>query len=218
MENTPNEVIKIRFQRSLLDWFEQNHRDYPWRKTNNAFHILLAEICLQKTGAQKAESAYLRIIEKYPSPALMRQASIEELEDLFKPLGLTHRARLLVEIAHEVESSFCGELPKDHNSLLRIRGVGQYIANAILVFAYETPSPLVDEGIARVYRRVFSLEATRRAYADKDLWGFAEEMMPIDSIREYNWALLDLSALVCRPRNPICKDCPLKDLCAFVIK
>lgn len=203
------------FQGRILAWFSKNHRVFPWRKTRNPFHILIAEICLQKTGAWKAEGAYNYILRHYESPERLANADIEDLKNVFKPLGMPERAELLIEICQDIVKRFSGKMPDSFRELISIKGVGPYVANAILNFAHDQPTPLIDEGIARVYRRVLALESSKRAFADKTLWVLAEEMLPAQEARDYNLGLLDLSALICKSRKPTCEVCPVNELCLF---
>ena len=209
-------TAKQEFQNRVIQWCTQNYRDFPWRNTENPFNILIAELCLQKTGAEKAEPAYKVIIKEFSTPALLAQADSSQLLPIFSPIGLTHRANLLIQIAQQIENDFSGKIPETYEGLVKIKGVGQYIANALLVFAYGQNVPLVDEGIARVYRRVFGMTRQKRAYADKELWMFAEKMLPQNNIRKYNWGLLDINALLCKLGRPNCEDCPLNTACLFV--
>lgn len=199
-----------------MGWYSLNHRDFPWRNTTNPFHILISEVCLQKTGAKKAQPAYEIIIKNHPTPASLEIADPQKLLLIFKPIGFTRRANLLIEIAKQINREFSGETPHQYDELLKIKGVGRYIANAILVFAFGQTYPLIDEGIARVYRRVFGKERLKRAYADEELWDFATQMLPRNEAREYNWGLLDINALLCKPKQPNCSVCPLKKICLFV--
>lgn len=209
-------VPKQEFQTKVLQWYVQHHRNFPWRNTKDPFYIIVAEVCLQKTGAKKAEPAYQAIIKKFSTVALLAQAEPTQLLPIFKPIGLVTRAELLIKIAQQIDKEFSGRVPKSFKELKKIKGVGQYIANAVLVFAYDENVPLLDEGIARVYRRVFGMERLKRAYADKELWAFAKSMLPHNSVKEYSWGLLDMSALLCKPRRPNCTICPLKTVCLFV--
>jgi len=203
------------FQDSVTEWFSRNGRIYPWRKTTNPFHILLAELLLRLTGAWKAEKAYNAIISKYGNPSLMSEADLEDLNGIFKPLGLHSRALTLISIAKDVKLRFSGEIPSDYSDLVSIKGIGQYTANAVLCLAYNCRLPLVDGSISRLFRRHFRFITNKPAYADKELWAFATELLPKSNFRNYNLGLLDIASIYCRYPRPNCHSCPLAHSCSY---
>ena len=117
-------TIKQEFQNWVIQWCTHNCRDFPWRSTENPFNILIAEICLQKTGTEKAEPAYKVIIKEFSTPALLAQADSNQLLPIFSPIGLTYRANLLIQIARQIEKDFSGKIPKTYDELVKIKGVG----------------------------------------------------------------------------------------------
>ena len=202
--------------RCLLKWFIKYRRKFPWRRTKNPYRIFVAESLLQKTNVEKVYPAYLIIIRKYPHIDDLAEAKIGDLRKIIAPLGLIKRAKFLKEGAREVVNRFRGKFPKDKRGLKSIIGVGDYLAHAILCFAYEERLPLVDTNVARVYQRIYNFKSLKLPYADKKLWKFSEDLLPLKNFKEYNLALLDLSALICLPQRPLCQKCPCATYCFFL--
>ncbi|MBN1803443.1 MAG: hypothetical protein JW891_18180 [Candidatus Lokiarchaeota archaeon] len=204
------------FVKSLLNWFEQNKRDFTWRNPDlTPFNILIAEIMLQKTGANQVEPLFTSFIQKYPTVQEVSNLSEEELGEILKPLGLyKRRARDIKKTIDSIINNG-GEIPYDVKELKKLPGVGEYIANAVACFAFNQCIPIVDANVGRVIKRVFSFPVKSAPSRDKALLEKMEEIIPRKSYREFNLALLDFAALVCLPRTPSCEECPLKEMCDY---
>ena len=216
VESTPIFVdyyLKKQFQKKIINWYKSNHRDYPWRHTTNAFHIIIAEITLKLTGAWKAEGVYNKLIENYGTPEKMSMAKKTRLHKLFKSLGLYHRAELLINISNVIIDKFNSTIPTTYEELISIKGIGKYIANSVLCFAYSQKVPLVDGSVSRIFKRCLNYASERPAYADTELWELAGRFLPSANYREYNYGLLDLGALVCKHAKPHHEKCPLIKIC-----
>ncbi len=204
------------FVAHLLKWFEQNKRDFPWRNQDlTPFNILIAEIMLQKTGANQVEPLFSIFIKKYPTMQDVANLAEEELGEILKPLGL-HKRRAR-DIKKTVDSLINngGKVPQDIKELKKLPGVGEYIANAVSCFAFKQRIPIVDANVGRVVKRVFSFPVKSAPSRDKALLEKMKEIIPKENYRDFNLALLDFAALVCLPRTPSCEECPLKDNCEF---
>ncbi|MCL0094455.1 hypothetical protein M1N58_00955 [Dehalococcoidales bacterium] len=204
------------FRRGLLDWWSRNKRRFPWRETTDPYAVLVAEFLLQKTDVGKAEPAYRKLLEDYPSVTALAQAEDRDLEAVFRAIGLTYRAQRLKKTAAEIAAKYSGEVPKTAEELLSLPGIGRYMANAVLCFAYGKATPLIDMPSSRVLIRFFDFKpAKKRAREDKSFWRFAGSLVPQQCPREYNFALLDFAKAVCAPRTPKCDDCSLSWNCSF---
>ena len=201
-------------QDAVLSWFACCGRDFPWRNTTNAFCILIAEVLLRQTQAERVVEPYLELIAKYPDPQSLSQASIEELRQRFKALGLVKRADHLLNAACVLMKSYGGQVPKDLKALASLPGMGIYSTRAILCLGFGEPYPMIDEGSGRVLRRVLDLASKGPAYSDSDLLQTAEAIMPKASCREFNLGLIDIAAIYCHVRNPECAPCPLLGVCS----
>ena len=206
---------KTSFQRSLISWFEKNGREYPWRCNPSPYEILVSEVLLQQTNADRVVNIYNQLIRKFPDPHALALSEIDELISIIKPIGLNYRVARLKKLSGLIVRKYGGDIPSQKDELLSLPGIGQYIANAVLCFAFSHKVPLVDVNILRMYERVFSLKsAKRRAREDPAVWQFAAEMLP-DNFREYNWAIMDFCAKICTTRCPNCGICPASWACSY---
>lgn len=207
---------KKEFVKNLMSWHAENKRTFSWRQTKKAFHILIAEIMLQKTDAKKVSEIYDRFLAKYPNVQALSEAPLDELRREILLLGIHRRADRLRKLAIEVIKIHGGDIPSDKKKLLELPGVGNYIANAVLCFAFNKDVPLIDANIIRVLRRVFSIESSKpRPRTDKSLWDAAAKLIPKGAAPEFNLALLDFAAAVCTLKNPKHEECPVKNICDY---
>lgn len=202
-----------RFRRRLLEWAEDNLRSYPWRAEEaSPYEVFVAEVLLQRTFADKVEPVFLEFVNRYPEPSTLADVSEEELADLLEPLGLhNRRARALSRIGQLMVES--GGVPADVDELLEWPRVGPYAANATACFGHGRRRPIVDANVARIYARVFDLDAD--GTRDDGMWAFAEEMLPEEDFEKYNLALLDFGALICTAQSPVCEECPMRQFCGY---
>lgn len=205
-------------QNALLSWFELNKRDFPWRKNREPFAILVAEKLLQQTSVRDpVVHAYQILLETYPTPAALASADIAHITNLIAPLGFHFRARELIVLARAITDDFDGEVPRTLEKLKSLPGVGEYAARAVLSFAYGDDVAVVDTNVARFLHRVFALTKPISANParDKKMIALASNLLPPGKSRDFNLAILDLCAQICRPRRPICEVCPINSLCAY---
>ena len=208
---------KTSFLKLLLNWWEQNKRDYKWRHTKDPYAVLIAEMLLRKTTVHQVEQVYEKFLSKYPDPESLCRADKNELEMLLKPLGMEHkRAELFIKFGAIIKQEYSGAVPSGSEELLKLPGVGRYARNAVLSFVYSENAPLLDTNFIRVIQRVFGLASSRsRARDDKQMWQFAEELVPVGNSKDFNLAVLDLAALVCRAKKSKCNICPIKNICNY---
>jgi len=203
---------------SLLEWAKSQKRSFFWRERRQTpFRILVIEVLLARTRAEAVEPVAARLIRRYPTVQQLAAASVRELEEIVRPLGLFRkRARLLKACAQRILTEHRGRVPRDVDALLSLPSVGRYAATALLCFGFDIPQGVVDANVARVYGRLFSLEKPPARLANAHgLWELANSLVPAMSARRFNWALLDLGASVCLPRSPKCGECPLASRCDF---
>ncbi|MEM2058304.1 MAG: hypothetical protein QXO76_08660 [Thermoproteota archaeon] len=200
-----------------MQWWESHKKDYPWRRTSDPYKILIAELLLRKTTAKQVEAVYEKFLSKYPDPVALSRASERELKDVITPLGMEHkRAVLLKKVGYEIVRRHSGRLPASREELMQIPGVGPYVANAVLCFAYGRDVPLVDTNAVRIFQRVFGFRPRRRrARDDPRLWNLATQAIPRGRARDFNLAVIDLAHLICLPRKPRCEVCTLSALCKY---
>ena len=198
---------------SVVSWFRCNGRDFPWRDTRNPYHILIAEVLLRQTQANRVVGPYVHLVTTYPDPASLADADVDALRQWFRPLGLVRRADRLVDCARRLVRDYGAQVPRDLQDLQSLPGIGRYSARATLCMAFNHPLPMIDEGSGRVLRRVFGFSNTGPAYSDIRLAEFAERLIPGSHAREFNLGLIDIGAAYCHPRTPDCPKCPLLEGC-----
>lgn len=206
--------IKV-FVQLLMEWGENNLRDFEWRKEKDAYRVLIAEILLQKTDVKKVAEVYPKFIDKYPNIEAISKASLQEISQLLKPLGIyNEKAERLKKIAKIILEAHDGKIPKDKEKLRNMPGIGNYISNAVLCLAFNEDLPMLDTNSIRVINRVFGISSSKsRPRTDENYWQLLEKMMPKGKGKEFNLALLDFGSLVCTARKPKCPICPLKNIC-----
>lgn len=214
--HTIEKNITREFVNLILMWYGVNKRNFLWRVTKDPYKILISEFLLQKTDAQKVENLYQKFIGKYPSIYHLYQSKPDEINKLIKSIGLHYRSQRLKKTAEQIVENFNGSVPDKKEELLSLPGVGEYISNAILCFAFNEKVPIVDTNVLRVYERFFNIKSFKsRARTDKEIWKFAESILPEKGYIEYNYALLDFASIVCKAKKPICDNCTLNNICAF---
>lgn len=209
------------FHDSLLAWFEQAQREFPWRSRTNPYAILVAEKLLQQTAARDAVvQAYERILSRYPAPHHLARAHMADIENIVRPLGFAYRAKELHDLAQALVARHGGEVPSSLMDLLALPGVGDYIARAVLSFAFNRDVPIVDTNISRFLYRLYGIQGTQPANParKKILIELAAALVPQGRSKEYNLAVLDLCAEVCKPVKPLCLDCPIQKYCTYATK
>jgi A/G-specific adenine glycosylase len=205
---------RLVIQRRLLRWFAQEGRRLPWRVQTDPFAILVSEILLQRTRTDVVELHYEQFMRAYPTPAALASADVATVSQILKPLGFRHRTERLPSLAAALMVDHSGAVPRSKEALLRLPGVGEYVANAVLAIAFGRQAPLLDPNVIRVLDRCLGWHSRRlRPRVDRALWGRLASLIPRRRAREFGLALVDLGAMVCRPRHPRCDICPLRELC-----
>jgi A/G-specific adenine glycosylase len=203
-----------KLQQQLLDWFQENARELPWRKTYTPYHVWISEIMLQQTQMDRVVDYFNRWISRFPDLKSIAGACEQDVLKLWEGLGYYSRARNIIKSANILVAEYCGKLPADHNQLLKLPGIGKYTAGAIMSIAFNKEYPLVDANIERVFARLFNLaQPVKDKKTSAFIWQKAGDLLPYGRAREFNQALMELGALVCIAKNPRCKICPIKTDC-----
>ena len=203
------------FRKQLSAWGVANRRDYPWRKTTDSYHLLVAESLLQKTDADTVAPIYELFLERYPTLQDLAIANLDEVAKILKPLGLFFRAERLQQCAQIVVEQYEGKVPQAQKQLLQLPGIGDYTARAIGSQAFNQPLAVLDANVARILERFFGLQGERVKSRCKILWGAADLIAPKTRVGTWNLALLDFGALTCKAQNPDCEHCPLATKCKW---
>jgi len=216
IEANNHTVEAITFRKDLVTWGKKNFRIYPWRFTDNPYHILIAEVMLHRTQASQVVPAYERFIEKYPNIASLAGARKEELHNTLYSLGLRWRIDLIMDMALRLVEQFGGQVPQEKADLLTLPGVSDYVASSVRCFAWNLPEPIVDTNTVRVVGRIFNLEIKDSSRRNPLFRKLITLLIDLEDPRVYNYALLDLAAQVCtKVRIPACNICPLQKYCSY---
>lgn len=220
MGGVPDSVPSLKkigaLRKEVLEWFEHNRRDYPWRRTSDPFKILIAEMMLRRTKANQVERVYSTLFEQYPDVDSIAKAPEEELERILRPLGLKWRTPAFWSVAREIKERYNCKVPSDRRGLTALPGVGEYVAGAVLSIAYGKGEWIVDTNIVRLFRRYFGIKTSKEGRRDKHVIAMAKAYASGPDPRTANLAVLDFTALVCIPRRPLCKECPLRRNCYYL--
>lgn len=199
--------LEHRFQEDLLEWGEENRREYPWRELDRTlYEVFVAEFFLTQTPADNVAAVYPGFLERFPTLDEITEASEDELVEAIEPLGFQNmRAGALKQIA-----SAHDHLPTEPELLMDLPRVGQYVANATLCFARGDRLPVLDRNVKRVYGRVFRGDWPE---TETDQLTFTQRVVP-EEARVYNLALLDFGAMICQT-EPLCEQCFANEYCVY---
>ncbi len=202
----------------FLVWFRTNRRDHlPWRHTTDPYAVLVAEKLVQQTAARDSViSAFRRMLALYPSVSALADADEAILEEIVSPLGFLYRSKELKAMARYLLKHHSGSVPANLKELKALPGVGDYMARAVLSFAYGEDVAVVDTNVARFLYRVFAIPGPMPSNParKKLLLDMAQELVPVGRSKEFNLAVLDLCASVCKPAKPLCGICPVQPFCS----
>nr|WP_294936138.1 A/G-specific adenine glycosylase [uncultured Flavobacterium sp.] len=204
----------MNFSNSLIQWYLQNKRDLPWRRTSDPYSIWLSEIMLQQTRVAQGLPYFLRFTAAFPTVFDLAKAEEQEVLKLWQGLGYYSRARNLHATAKHIAFELNGSFPDKYTDLLKLRGVGEYTAAAIASIAYGEPVPVVDGNVYRVLSRYFNVDTDiSSAPAKKEFFELAASLLPKDKASEFNQAMMEFGALQCVPKNPDCGNCIFNGSC-----
>ncbi|MBE5665301.1 A/G-specific adenine glycosylase [Staphylococcus sp. SS60] len=201
------------FKENLIHWFDENQREMPWRQTTNPYYIWLSEVMLQQTQVKTVIDYYHRFVERFPTVEVLSQASEDEVLKYWEGLGYYSRARNFHTAIKEVHEKFEGLVPENPEQFKELKGVGPYTQAAVMSIAFNVPLATVDGNVFRVWSRLnddyrdIKLQSTRKAYE--------QELLPyvMTEAGTFNQAMMELGALICTPKNPLCLFCPVQDNC-----
>ncbi len=203
------------FTRHLLAWNQtDNDRQMPWKGEKNPYKIWLSEIILQQTRVDQGLAYYNRFVQAFPTIKLLANASDTAVFKLWEGLGYYSRCKNLLITARVISKDLKGKFPANYEELLALKGVGPYTAAAIASFAYNLPYAVVDGNVFRVLARFFGMYDAIDSAAGKKLFtALANSLLDKKKPGEYNQALMDFGAVICKPKLPQCGICPLQNKC-----
>lgn len=195
------------FSEKLLAWYDKAKRDLPWRKdVSNPYHTWLSEIMLQQTTVATVIPYFHAFVKKWTTVQGLAKASLDEVLTEWQGLGYYSRARNL----HQCAQRLAQEFPSTEEELLKLPGIGPYTAAAIASIAFGQKTAAVDGNVVRVMSRYWALSIPKPV---KEVKEKLKNLLPNQRTGDFTQALMELGALVCRPKNPLCSSCPLQKDC-----
>jgi A/G-specific adenine glycosylase len=196
---------------ALIEWYESDHRDFPWRRTSDPYEILVSEVMSQQTQLGRVETAWGAFLDRWPTVADLADADQAEVVTFWSDhrLGYNNRAKYLHTAAGQVMDDYDGEFPDSPDELQALQGVGPYTANAVASFAFNTGNAVVDTNVKRVLYRALDVPDD-----DSEFERVATDLMPEGESRVWNNAIMELGGVACE-KTPHCdeKSCPWREWC-----
>ena len=213
---SPQRAVEVAtlFRRCLRTWYLANQRALPWRQARSIYPIWVSEVMLQQTQVKTVIPYYRRFLERFPDVKSLAAADQQDVLKMWEGLGYYARARNLHRAVQVVMARFNGHIPSDYTSFRSLPGVGPYIGAAVMSIALDQPKAVVDGNVKRVLARLFMEEAAvnnqkyQRVYDE-----LAQVMLDPEHPGDHNQAVMELGALICTPRRPLCNDCPVNSIC-----
>jgi A/G-specific adenine glycosylase len=205
---------KNHFRRALMKWYRRRGRDLPWRHTRDPYAILVSEFMLQQTQVATVLPYYNEWFRRFPDFSALARASESDVLHAWQGLGYYARARNLHATAKTIVDRHGCRFPKSIEQMRQLPGIGKYTAHAVAAFAFDQSVPIVEANAARVLARIFNLQTSIDKTAGREfLWNRAKQVLPECGAARFNSALVDLGALICLPRKPRCRICPVRKFC-----
>lgn len=202
------------FSRKVVEWYEHNKRELPWRLTNDPYKVWLSEIILQQTRVNQGMPYYLRFIEEFPTVEALAKAPEQKILRLWQGLGYYTRARNLHKCAKTVVEKYNGSFPTTYEQLKTLPGIGDYTAAAIASICFAEPVAVVDGNVFRVLSRIFGIDTAINSNEGKKIFSsLANSLIPSTNPSAYNQGMMEFGALFCTPKNPGCLQCVFKANC-----
>ena len=199
----------------LLDWYQTNKRDLPWRKNPTPYRVWISEIMLQQTQVATVIPYYRRFLTAFPTVKALASADEHDVLKLWEGLGYYRRARQLRAAAERIVEHHRGRFPKTYEDVLALPGIGRYTAGAVLSIALGQKLPILEGNTIRLFTRLLAFDVDAKSSNGQNaLWQFCDSILPDQSVSDFNQALMELGATICSPKNAQCNRCPLTKICA----
>lgn len=203
-----------KYAKPLLKWFDRHQRDLPWRREKTPYRVWVSEIMLQQTQVATVIDYFNRFVRRFPDVQSLAAAEIEEVLRYWEGLGYYRRARQMHAAAQQIVQHHEGRFPQQFSEVLQLPGIGRYTAGAILSIACDQRLPILEGNTVRLYSRLVGLTTDPRLPSNqRQLWEFAEAILPKQRVGDFNQALMELGSQICLPANPHCHLCPLARFC-----
>ncbi|MFM7015834.1 MAG: A/G-specific adenine glycosylase [Bacteroidota bacterium] len=204
----------MNFSQILLKWYEDNHRDLPWRNTRDPYAIWLSEVILQQTRVEQGMPYWYRFLDHFPTVIDLANADEQLVLRLWQGLGYYSRARNLHAAAKMVRDLMGGKFPSKYEQIKSLKGIGDYTAAAIASIAFDLPHAVVDGNVYRFLSRLFGIETPiDSTKGKKEFFELANSLLDKKHPGLFNQATMEFGAVLCKPANPTCNVCPFSLQC-----
>lgn len=203
--------------RKLIQNWRLYKRDFIWRHDPSPYKIMIAEFMLQRTKAEQVEPVYKKFLKRYPDINKLAKAKESDVSCFTNNLGLHRRGKNFVMAARYIVEHHSGAFPENRHELLKIPGIGDYVAGAILTVCFNKPEYVIDANIARFINRYYGLHLRGEIRRKKAIIGKAKGLFNYSDTRNLLFALLDFAAVICTPRRPEHEQCPISKNCHYFI-
>ncbi|MEM9243655.1 MAG: A/G-specific adenine glycosylase [Pseudomonadota bacterium] len=203
------------FQQTVLAWYDQFGRKHlPWQKNKTAYKVWISEVMLQQTQVGTVIPYFERFMRHFPQVSDLAAADLDEVLHLWTGLGYYSRARNLHRAARMLMTEFAGKFPDNRDALQKLPGIGRSTAAAILSLAFNQPAAILDGNVKRLLSRYCGIsDPINDSKTEKQLWTLAEQFVPRQRVADYTQVLMDLGAMICVRRQPLCSACPIATTC-----
>lgn len=209
----------MNFTKTIINWYSENKRDLPWRRTANPYYIWLSEIILQQTQVKQGTPYYKAFVKTFPTVFDLANADEQTVLKLWQGLGYYSRARNLHTAAKYIVDEYNGEFPNTYANIIKLKGVGDYTASAIASIAFGETTAVVDGNVYRVLSRFFGIDTPINSTAGiKEFKALATTLIDPKQPATFNQAIMEFGAQQCKPKNPYCIVCPLQSGCVALQK
>ncbi len=201
------------FSPRLFAWYRKNKRDLPWRKTRDPYAVWISEIMLQQTTVSAVIPYFNDWLKQFPDVKALDRTPLQSILKAWQGLGYYQRAQNMKAAASIICKEYGGRFPDSYEKLIRLPGFGPYTTAAVLSIAFDRPYPVMDANVRRVLMRLKGIKKKASPSLDRDLSAYLKPLLPQKKMGDFNQSLMELGALVCRPKNPFCLLCPITDFC-----
>ena len=201
---------------SVLNWYDKNKRDLPWRKFKDPYKIWLSEVMLQQTQVKTVIPYYERWLNEFGSIQNVANAELDSLLKLWEGLGYYSRCRNFHRASRIITKKYDGKIPETYDEFIALPGVGKYIASAVLSIAHDIKIPAIDVNLKRVYARLLKIKQFTK-YNLARIEKLGHELVQCGRPGDFNQAIMDIGSKLCRPFNPLCNVCPIRKHCKAYI-
>jgi len=204
-------------RKKIITWYRINSRDFPWRHTRDPYRVMIAEFMLHRTRADQVVPVYKEFIRKYPDVYSLAKADEKEIKKVTEHLGLHWRSKHFIKAPEYVVETYGGCYPDDIGELRTIPGIGEYIAGAIITVCFNKSASVVDSNIARFINRFYGFNLGGEIRRKKRIVEKASDLFKCNKPGRLLFALVDFTSIICKPLNPQCDMCSLKNHCKYFL-